>query len=104
MYAAKNNIEELIKVLETESKSAVGWFKFQPMIMCCDKKRKKYDLNVNNSIIILFVDSATPLGIKINNQLHFEIHFSTMISFYIFLSRQYSLLHIYIYLYTVNVF
>ena len=92
MYAAKNNIEELIKVLETESKSAVG------------KKRKKYDLNVNNSIIILFVDSATPVGIKINNQLHFEIHFSTMISFYIFLSRQYSLLHIYIYLYIVNVF
>ena len=46
-----NNIEKLIKVLETESKSAIGWFKiadmivnpnrFQAMIMSCDKKRKQ---------------------------------------------------------------
>ena len=44
-------MEELIKVLQTESKSAIGLFKmndmivnldkFQPMIMICDKKRKQ---------------------------------------------------------------
>ena len=51
IHAARNSIEELIKVLETESKSAIGWFKtndmivnldkFQAMIMTCDKKRKQ---------------------------------------------------------------
>ena len=51
MHAARNSIEELIKVLETQSKSAIGWFKmndmivnpdkFQVMIMSCDKKRKQ---------------------------------------------------------------
>ena len=51
-------------MLETESKSTIGWFKindvivnpdkFQPMIMSCDKKEDKYELNelnINNSII-----------------------------------------------------
>ena len=37
--------------------------KFQEMIMSCNKKKNKYDLNVNNSIIISFVDFATILGI-----------------------------------------
>ena len=51
VYTARNSTEELIKVLETESKSAIGWFKmndmivnpdkFQPMILICDKKRKQ---------------------------------------------------------------
>ena len=50
IYAARNSIEELLKVLEKESKSAIDWFKmngmtlnpdkFQAMIMNCDKKRK----------------------------------------------------------------
>ena len=44
-------MEELIKVLQTESKSAIDWFKmndmivnldkFQPMIMICGKMRKQ---------------------------------------------------------------
>ena len=77
--------------------------KFQAMIMSCDKKENKYDLNINNSIIISSVDSATLLGIEIDNKLNFEKHVvATIISFYIFLSRQYSLL--YTYLYIVNVF
>ena len=65
------------------------------MTISCDKKNK-YDLNINNSIIISSVDSG------IDKQLHFEKHVSTIISFYIFLSRQYSLLCIYLYI--VNVF
>ena len=50
IHAARNSIEELLKVLEKESKSAIDWFKmnsmilnpdkFQAMIMNCDKKRK----------------------------------------------------------------
>ena len=37
--------------------------KFQAIIMRCDKKENKYNLNINNSIIISSVDSATLLGI-----------------------------------------
>ena len=70
--------------------------------MSCDKKENKYDLNINNSIIVSFVNSVTLSGIEIDNKLSFEKHVATIISFYIFLSRQYSLL--YIYLYIVNVF
>ena len=76
--------------------------KFQAMTMSFHKKENKYDLNINNSIIISSVDSVTLLGIEIDNQLNFEKYVSTIISFYIFLSRQYSLL--YIYLYIVDVF
>ena len=66
------------------------------------KKENKYDLNINNSVIISSVDSVALLGIEIDNKLNFEKHVSTIISFYIFSSRQYSLL--YIHLYIVNVF
>ena len=51
VYTARNSTEELIKVLETESKSAIGWFKMKGggggggggggMILICDKKRKQ---------------------------------------------------------------
>ena len=34
---------------------------FHTMIMSCDKKESKYDLNINNSIVISPVDSATLL-------------------------------------------
>ena len=76
--------------------------KFQAIIMRCDKKENKYNLNINNSIIISSVDSATLLGIEIDKQLNFEKHVSSIISFYIFLSSRCSLL--YIYLNIVNVF
>ena len=55
--------------------------KFQAMIMSCDIKKKK----------------KTNMIYKLN----FEMHVSTIISFYIFLLRQCSLL--YIYLYIMNV-
>ena len=42
--------------------------KFQAMIMSCDKKEDKYDLNINNSIII----SVWLLGIEIDSKLNFE--------------------------------
>ena len=50
-FTVRNSIEELIKVLEKESKSAIGWSKmnmivntdmFQVMIMSCDKKRQTW--------------------------------------------------------------
>ena len=50
IYAARNSIKELIKILEKESKSVIDWFKmnmivnrdkFQTMITSCDEKRKQ---------------------------------------------------------------
>ena len=62
---------------------------FQAMITelsSCDKKENKYDLNINNSIIISSVDSVTLSGIDIDNKLNFEKHVSTIISIsYIFI-------------------
>ena len=66
------------------------------------KEENKYDLNITNSTIISSVDSVTLLGIEIDSKSNFEKHVSTIISFYIFSSSQYSLL--YIYLYIINVF
>ena len=51
--------------------------KFQAMIMSCDKKEKKMDLDINNSIISS-LDSVTFLGIEIDNILNFEKHVSTI--------------------------
>ena len=76
--------------------------KLQAMILSCDKKENQYNFIINNLIIISSVDSVTLLGIEIDNKINFEKHVSTIISIYIFLSRQYNLL--YIYLYTINVF
>ena len=52
-------------------------------------QENKYDLNINNSITIPSVDSVTLLDIEIDIKLNFEKRVSTIISFYIFLSRQY---------------
>ena len=37
IYAARNSIKELIKVLEKKSKSAIDWFKMNDMIVNPDK-------------------------------------------------------------------
>ena len=37
IYAAKNSIEELIKVLDKESKIAIDWFEMNDMIVNPDK-------------------------------------------------------------------
>ena len=68
-------------MLEKESKSAIHWFKindmivnpdkFQTMILSFDKKEKKYDLNINNSIISS-EKSVTLLGIEMSNGLNFD--------------------------------
>ena len=83
IYAARNSIEELIKTLGKESKSAIDWFKmndmivnpdkFQAMIMSRDKKENKHDLYINNSIISS-ADSVTLLGNELDNTLNFEKH------------------------------
>ena len=81
IYTTKKNVEELIKVLEKERKSATDWFeinnmivntdKFQAMILSSDKKENKYDLKINDSIISS-EKSVTLLGIEIDNKLNFE--------------------------------
>ena len=37
IYAARNSIEELIKVLDKESKIAIDWFEMNDMIVNLDK-------------------------------------------------------------------
>ena len=79
----------------------MDWFKMNDMtvnpvsykqwLWAIIKKESEY-LNINNSIIISSVDSTTLLGIEIKNKLNFEKYVSTIISSYIFLSGQYSLL------------
>ena len=81
IYTIMKNVEELIKVLEKESKSAIDWFdinnmivntnKFQAMILSSDKKENKNDLKKNGSIISS-EKSVTLLGIEIDNKLNFE--------------------------------
>ena len=57
------------------------------------KSQKQFNYWVlNNSIIISSVDSVTLLGIVIDIKLNVEKYAATVISFYIFLSRQHSLL------------
>ena len=80
IYTTKKIVEELIKLLEKESKSAIDWFeinnmivnsnKFQAMILSSDKKEKKHDLKINDSIISP-EKSVTLLGIEIDNKLNF---------------------------------
>ena len=62
------------------------------------KKENKYDFNMNTSVIISSADSVTLLGTEIDSKLNFERLVSTIISFYIFLSRQYSLLYLSLYI------
>ena len=81
IYTTKKYVEELIKVLEKESKSSIDWFeinnmiantdKFQAMILSSDEKENKYDLKINDSIISS-EKSVTLLGIEIDNKLNFE--------------------------------
>ena len=81
IYTSKKDVKEVLKVLEKESKSATDWFKIndmivnpdksQAMILSSDKKEKKYDLNINNSIISS-EESVTLLGIEIDNKLNFD--------------------------------
>ena len=85
IYTARKSVEELIKILEKESKTAIDWFKmndmivnpekFQAMILSSDKKENKYDLNINNSLIPSET-SVTLLGIQIDNKLNFAKHIS----------------------------
>ena len=81
IYTSKKDVKEVLKVLEKENKSAIDWFKindvivnsdkFPAMILSSEKKEKKYDLNINNSIIYSG-KSVTLLGIEIDNKLNFD--------------------------------
>ena len=95
IYSARDSIEEPIKVLKKEIKSAIDWFKISDMILNPDKfqamikkavieKENKYDLTINYSIIISPVDSVTLLGIEIDNKLNFEKLVSTISFIYFY--------------------
>ena len=83
MHNTKNDLNELIKLLEKKNKSAIDWFKnndmtinlgkFHAMILSCDKKENKYTLNRSDSNITS-EDSPILLGVEIDNKLNFEKH------------------------------
>ena len=59
--------------------------KLQAMILSCDKKKEnKYDLNINNPIIISSVDTVKLLGIEIDNKLNLKSMFQLLFHLYIF--------------------
>ena len=79
IYAEEIGINELIKLLEKESKPAIDWFKtndtivnpdkFQAMVLSCDKKENKYTFDINDSRITS-EDSVLFLGVEIDNKLN----------------------------------
>ena len=50
------------------------------------EKENKYDLTINNSTIITFVDSVTLSGIGMDNKLNFQKHIVYCQCFYKFVS------------------
>ena len=85
--SAENTLYELIRKLETESQTAINWFKSNEMIVNPDKfqaiiinrnsnMNENYSLNISDTTI-LSSKSVTLLGIEIDNKLSFE-NFSTL--------------------------
>ena len=82
IYAAKRDLNELLRLLEKESEVAIKWFsdnnmivnpkKFQAIIINSqNRSNHKYWLTINNAEI-KSKESVTFLGIEIDNKLNFE--------------------------------
>ena len=87
-YAAKRDLNELIRLLEKESNVAIKWFsdnnmivnpkKFQAIIINRpNRSNHNWYLTINNAEI-KSNESVTILGIEIDNKLNFEKHVSTI--------------------------
>ena len=87
-YAAKRDLNELIRLLEKESNVAIKWFsdnnmivnpkKFQAIIINRpNRSNHNWYLTINNAEI-KSKESVTILGIEIDNKLNFEKHVSTI--------------------------
>ena len=88
IYAAKRDLNELLRLLEKESEVAIKWFsnnnmavnpkRFQASIINRqNRSNHKCCLNINNAEI-KSKESVALLGIEIDNKLNFEKHVSTI--------------------------
>ena len=86
--ATERTIENLISTLETESQTAIKWFKLNEIIVSPEKfqatvvkknpkMKDSYPLNIND-LLINSENSVKLLGIEIDNKLSFEQHISTL--------------------------
>ena len=88
IYAAKRDLNELLRLLEKEREVAIKWFsnnnmavnpkRFQASIINRqNRSNHKCCLNINNAEI-KSKESVALLGIEIDNKLNFEKHVSTI--------------------------
>ena len=88
IYAAKRDLNELLRLLKKESEVAIKWFsdnnmivnpkKFQAIIINRpNRSNHNWYLTINNAEI-KSKESVTILGIEIDNKLNFEKHVSTI--------------------------
>ena len=88
IYAAKRDLNELLRLLEKESEVAIKWFsdnnmivnpkKFQAIIINRQNRSNHNCCLTINNIEIKSKESVTLLGIEIDNKLNFEKHVSTI--------------------------
>ena len=88
IYAAKRDLNELLRLSEKESEVAIKWFsdsnmianpkKFQAIIINRQNRSNRNWCLTTNDIEIKSKESVTFLGIEIDNKLNFERHISTI--------------------------
>ena len=88
IYAAKRDLNQLLKLLEKENEVAIKWFsdnnvtvnpkKFQAIIISRKNKSNHNCCLTINNVEIKSKESVSLLGIQIDNKLNFEKHVSTI--------------------------
>ena len=83
IYAAKRDLNELLRMLGKEREVAIKWFSDNNMIVNPKKLQAIISSNHNccltiNNTQIKFKESVTLLGFEIDNKLNFEKHVSTI--------------------------
>ena len=83
IYAAKRDLNELLRMLRKEREVAIKWFSDNNMIVNPKKLQAIISSNHNccltiNNTQIKFKESVTLLGFEIDNKLNFEKHVSTI--------------------------
>ena len=83
IYAAKRDLNELLRMLRKEREVAIKWFSDNNMIVNPKKLQAIISSNHSccltiNNTQIKFKESVTLLGFEIDNKLNFEKHVSTI--------------------------
>ena len=88
IYAAKRDLNQLLKLVEKENEVAIKWFsdnnmtvnpkKFQAIIINRQNRSNHNCCLTINNVEIKSKESVSLLGIEIDNKLNFEKHVSTI--------------------------